>query len=403
MRIRMVIILLLLVTMRSYAQHFSDTLLPQKATLLERYVPSVKGRLLYTAYQVAPEEILQALARFKQAMNIPAASRLMQQDADFFCRDILYDYIIYYGVDSVKEARFGELLQRRHASPAYAKQLDSAYNARYIKRLSPSQKAWLDSLVFEGWQMDDWELYQYSAAYRKAVENKILRIIYTAHNQDFTAGQTMEQVRMKVIDEKITEPRMKEYFDYVMTSELIKSGTDSVIIKKAYRHFLDAYAGSHYRSALEEIYNNYTALAVNNMAPDFTYRDINHTPVSLHSLRGKYVYIDIWATWCGPCKAEIPALQELEKQYDHKQIRFVSISVDRRADQPVWEKFVKEKSLQGIQLMADNAFESDFIQKCNINAIPRFILIDPQGRIVSGNALRPSDPALRKQLDQLQL
>ncbi len=94
-------------------------------------------------------------------------------------------------------------------------------------------------------------------------------------------------------------------------------------------------------------------------------------------------------------------LQKVEKDYHGKNIEFVSLSVDKQADKGKWEKYVKENKLGGIQVIADKDFESEFIRKFNIAAIPRFILIDPKGKIVSGDALRPSDPALRDLLNKL--
>lgn len=133
--------------------------------------------------------------------------------------------------------------------------------------------------------------------------------------------------------------------------------------------------------------------------------------LSLSDLKGKYVYFDIWATWCGPCIREIPSLKKVEKQFEGKNIEFVSISVDegrgykgdKSAAYAGWKKMVAEKELGGIQLMADNGFKSDFIQKYKINGIPRFILVDPEGNIVSGDAPRPSNPALVKMLTDLGL
>lgn len=133
--------------------------------------------------------------------------------------------------------------------------------------------------------------------------------------------------------------------------------------------------------------------------------------LSLSDLKGKYVYFDIWATWCGPCIREIPSLKKVEKQFEGKNIEFVSISVDegrgykgdKAAAYEGWKKMVADKDLGGIQLIADNGFKSDFIKKYQINGIPRFILIDPEGNIVNANAPRPSNTALVKMLTDLGL
>ena len=141
------------------------------------------------------------------------------------------------------------------------------------------------------------------------------------------------------------------------------------------------------------------------------FENYNGGETSMDDLKGKYAYIDVWATWCGPCKAEIPALKELEKDYHGKNIQFVSMSIDddrshkgswdlARQD---WKAMVADKELGGIQIFAPKGWETKFIQEYKIKGIPRFILIDPNGNIVDASAPRPSDPSLRAIFDELMM
>jgi len=139
----------------------------------------------------------------------------------------------------------------------------------------------------------------------------------------------------------------------------------------------------------------------NTNAPNFDFENHKDGKTSLESMKGKYVYIDVWATWCGPCRAEIPYLKKAEEKYHGKNIEFVSISVDTDKDHDKWKTFVTEKALGGIQLFADKNWNSDFIKAFGINSIPRFILIDPNGVVVDADAKRPSNPKLIEQLDGL--
>ena len=139
----------------------------------------------------------------------------------------------------------------------------------------------------------------------------------------------------------------------------------------------------------------------NTMAPAFDYLNFKGGNSKLSDFKGKYVYIDVWATWCGPCRAEIPFLKKVEEKYHDKNIAFVSISVDVDKDLEKWKKFVEEKQLGGIQLFADKNWNSDFIKSFSINSIPRFLLIDPTGKVVSADAARPSSPKLQEELDRL--
>lgn len=137
------------------------------------------------------------------------------------------------------------------------------------------------------------------------------------------------------------------------------------------------------------------------VSPTFNYENHKGGTTKLEDLKGKYVYIDVWATWCGPCRAEIPFLKKIEEKYHGKNIEFVSISVDVDKDHEKWQKFVTEKELGGVQLFADKNWNSDFIKAFGINAIPRFLLIDPAGKVVKADAARPSSDELSKLLDTL--
>ncbi len=141
---------------------------------------------------------------------------------------------------------------------------------------------------------------------------------------------------------------------------------------------------------------------MNNVAaPNFDYENHKGGKTTLESLKGKYVYVDLWATWCGPCRAEIPSLKKMEEAYHGKNIEFVSVSVDSEKDYEKWKTFVTEKALTGIQLYAGKAVLSDFVKAFEVNSIPRFILIDPKGVVVDADAKRPSDPRLQEQLNKL--
>lgn len=131
--------------------------------------------------------------------------------------------------------------------------------------------------------------------------------------------------------------------------------------------------------------------------PSFKFKDINGKEVALEDFKGKYVYIDCWATWCGPCKAELPALKKLEEKYKNRNIVFVSISSDK--DKAAWEKMVKLDNLGGVQLNTDR--DNSFHSALKIASIPRFMLIDPEGYFVSDNAPRPSNSQTEILFDSL--
>ncbi|MCR8669018.1 TlpA family protein disulfide reductase [Aestuariibaculum sp. M13] len=154
-------------------------------------------------------------------------------------------------------------------------------------------------------------------------------------------------------------------------------------------------------SKYEKEHSFATKLDKGSVSPEFVdYENYDGSKTSLSDFKGKYVFIDVWATWCTPCKAQIPYLEELEKEYKDENIVFVSMSVDKPSDKEKWSKMVKDKHMSGVQILAPNATKSEFALAYNINSIPRFILIDPQGNIVDFDAPRPSNKeAIHKLLD----
>jgi thiol-disulfide isomerase/thioredoxin len=131
-------------------------------------------------------------------------------------------------------------------------------------------------------------------------------------------------------------------------------------------------------------------------AIDFTYPDKDGNEFSLASFKGTLIYVDVWATWCGPCKAEIPYLQKLEEEYQgYCTITFLSVSVD--TDKDAWLKMVAEKEMGGVQLWADGW--SEITKSYAIFGIPRFMLFSADGNVISTNAPRPSSDEIRGLLD----
>lgn len=153
-----------------------------------------------------------------------------------------------------------------------------------------------------------------------------------------------------------------------------------------------------------ERYQKLKKLSAGSPSPNFKeYINYKGGTNSLSDFKGKYVYIDLWATWCKPCIEEIPYLKNIEKKYKDKNISFLSISLDDPKHEERWRKMIDNKDLSGIQLLADQASKSQFVQEYYIMGIPHFLLLDPKGNIVSKDAPKPSDPELIKTLDTLDI
>jgi thiol-disulfide isomerase/thioredoxin len=144
----------------------------------------------------------------------------------------------------------------------------------------------------------------------------------------------------------------------------------------------------------------YEPLNKGRIAPDAEFYDANGKTSKLSDYRGKVVYIDAWATWCGPCKREIPNLKTLEEEFHDKNITFISVSTDR--DVEAWKSFIARESMSGLQLHQNEAPGKSISELYIVNSIPRFILIDEAGKIVSTDAPRPSSgPEIRNLLNSV--
>ena len=140
----------------------------------------------------------------------------------------------------------------------------------------------------------------------------------------------------------------------------------------------------------------YKASLVNTIGNNFSFKDIKNNNKTLKDFKGKYVYIDVWATWCKPCKVEHTFLKQLEEHFSNNdELQIISISTDREYDK--WEKYIIENSIEGVQLYS--GANSDFVKYYDIGALPRFIFLDKEGRVISPEEMRPSNPKLLEKLE----
>ncbi len=236
----------------------------------------------------------------------------------------------------------------------------------------------------------------YTNLVNKYVMNKVSKVVNLDELQEQPAGERFSQM-FSVIDSTISNPEIR---DYLKHNELI----DELQFGKFYElssivdSFLAGCKTDGYKHKISVIYNNKMKLAPGKPAPAFQYKDINGKLVSLADFKGKLVYIDFWATWCGPCKYELPYLEKLQEAYKGKKIVFISMSLDD--DMAAWENKVKGEKMKGVQLHADGAWASDAAVGYQIKGIPTFYLIDANGNILMPNAPRPSSKEIKPLIDE---
>ena len=130
--------------------------------------------------------------------------------------------------------------------------------------------------------------------------------------------------------------------------------------------------------------------SIGQMAADFTQADTLGNPVSLSSLRGKYLLVDFWASWCGPCRAENPNVVNAFNKYKDKGFSVLGVSLDRPGAKAAWLKAIHDDKLAWTHVSDLQFWNNAVAQLYGIQSIPQNLLLDPTGRIIGKN-LRGQD------------
>ena len=123
--------------------------------------------------------------------------------------------------------------------------------------------------------------------------------------------------------------------------------------------------------------------AVGTIAPDFTQKDVSGKDVKLSSFKGKYVLLDFWASWCGPCRQENPNVVNAFNNYKDKNFTVLGVSLDRARDP--WLKAIQDDKLNWTQLSDLKFWNNEVAVQYKIQSIPQNYLIDPDGKIIGKN------------------
>lgn len=196
-------------------------------------------------------------------------------------------------------------------------------------------------------------------------------------NKLFEAGAVKEMILQNMADYlyRTAEPRSRAYALYMQMS-----------------------SDEDFKQKIREMEEGLQKIDPGMESPELVLNDIHGKQFTLSEQKGKLVYIDVWATWCGPCLAELPFLEKVQEEFKDKDVVFVSVAWQDNKEN--WEKMVKSKEMGGVQLFATNP-EAEFFTTYKINAVPTFILLDRDGIIVDSDAKRPSDEKLKTQLYEL--
>lgn len=152
------------------------------------------------------------------------------------------------------------------------------------------------------------------------------------------------------------------------------------------------FKNSKLKEEVISLYDAYAHLAPGKMAPEFCLKDVNGKEYALSDYRGKVVVVDVWATWCGGCIAKLPYFLKLYEKYKNKDdIVFMTISIDRKSAYTTWKYALPRYNLTEIISLIALQDESEFSKVYNVTGIPRYFIIDRDGKIVTVYAPNPNN------------
>lgn len=198
------------------------------------------------------------------------------------------------------------------------------------------------------------------------------------------------------------ERDLPQLVDPIVRGEVILNSTTTIKTFAALSQFNDEFSKhlttDNQKERMHQLLVSKADVAEGEDAFDFKFKDMEGKEVALSDFKGKLVYIDVWATWCGPCIKQIPSLKKLQDEYKDKDIVFMGVSIDAEKDHEKWKQFLKDEDLSGVQLFAGDRAD-DISKPYKVGSIPRFILIGKNSKVLSSNAPRPSSEEINVFLD----
>jgi thiol-disulfide isomerase/thioredoxin len=231
----------------------------------------------------------------------------------------------------------------------------------------------------------------------------LIKPVVASYSKDFVDASLLKvAVYRDLTDSLVNQPgnaaelqKIRDWMKATAIIEEMKKVSDKQMLKN-FSTTIGTIKTLAYKKALNKTLAILLKFGKGDMASDFAASDLNGNTVMLSSLKGKVIYVDLWATWCGPCLAEMPHYEELKEKYkDNREIAFVSLSIDDNIS--LWKSSVANRKAGGYQWLINR----NKLDAYNIVSIPRILLIDKDFKMVDMNAPVPSSKKLPDLIEAL--
>lgn len=330
-----------------------------------------KGKVIW---QIEPAEFASSFKLYQNELN-KELEKLKKEEG-----------VVAKELDLMKK-KVGMLLyayQQQYANNHYSYDMDDPGIPADLKEVITTLP--VDSVLFE---MNMYEYGEILSSYLLSGIHGPLGKLTDKMDQDSLDGHWLE-LSDNFIQKMTVDPFLKKHFRAANINYWVRMESLSPEIAKLREDFYKTPVLPVYRKTLDQSFAKWEELGPGKQAPDFDGKTPDGKTISLSSLKGKLVYVDVWATWCGPCREEFPESKKLVKEFEgNNDVVFLYVSLDKNVD--AWKKMLKDGTVPpGSHINQQNDSPGSLWGKYLLWGIPRYIMVNKDGTMLKAHAPRPS-------------